>query len=204
MNVKIQFVKPPMDIHKNFISIKKRSRTDYIVVHCSATLNKADFDWKTIDRMHRQQGWLMCGYHFVIKKNGTIQNGRDIDVIGSHVKGHNDESIGICLIGGVNRNGESVDNFTEEQKNSLRMLIDWLRGIYPNAKVLGHRDFDGVVKDCPCFGVIPWYGSGAKYITIPEGMTADDIRKKYNLSVDNFKYFNGTIDVSSGDFVRVA
>lgn len=82
--------------------------------------------------MHR--GKFICiGYHFVIKTDGTIQRGRDLDVVGAHVKGYNHNSVGICLIGGIDRKGRSVDNFTEAQKKSLRELITYLLSLYPNA-----------------------------------------------------------------------
>lgn len=196
--------KPDIDEHTNFIQIKKRQETNYIVVHCSATLNRADYDWKTIDRMHREKGWIMCGYHFVIKKDGTIQNGRDVDTVGAHVSGHNNDSVGICLIGGIDKNGKSVDNFTEEQKASLRELIDYLRYEYPKANVLGHRDFPSVAKDCPCFDVKSWYGKGAKYVTYNDELI-DEILVKYNISRANFIDFNGDLDkIHYGDTIRVA
>lgn len=190
--------KPHIDEHKNFVSIKKRASTDYLVVHCSATRNLKKYDWKTIDQIHRQQGWLMIGYHFVITSDGVIQNGRDIDSIGSHVKGHNDNSLGICLIGGVDAEGNPVDNFTPAQKKALKELLDYLLSLYPNAKVQGHRDFPNVAKDCPCFDVKQFY-KPAVYIKY-EGQDLKDITK---LSNADLKAYNGTLDYQKGDLVRV-
>jgi len=167
------FKEPLIDYHRNFVKFKSRSSTDYLVVHCSATQNKPEYTWKTIDQMHRQKGWLGIGYHFVILTDGTIQNGRPLEAIGSHVLGYNDDSVGICLIGGIDRNGKSVDNFTEKQKESLKKLLDWLKSKYPKAKVLGHRDFPGVAKDCPCFDVQSWYGRGALYIVYEDEHSLD-------------------------------
>ena len=152
-------LKPDIKETKLFVSLKKRSKTKYIVVHCSATVNSPDFDWKTIDRMHRQRSWICIGYHYVIRTDGTIEEGRPMDSIGAHVKGYNDESIGICLIGGVDNKGNPIDNFTKAQKDSLFKLCQWLQTeVYTdeNPQVLGHRDL-GANKACPCFDVIPWY-----------------------------------------------
>lgn len=158
--------KPNIETHKNFVNYKKRADTKYLVVHCAATQNKPSFSWKTIDQMHRQQGWLGIGYHFVICTDGTIQEGRPLDTIGSHVKGHNSESVGICLIGGVNKAGKAECNYTKEQMDSLKELLDYLRWFYDDkVEVLGHRDFEGVSKACPCFDVKDWYkGAGFKRV----------------------------------------
>lgn len=145
--------KPNIEAHESQVNIKKRTATNHIVVHCSATRNKPSIDWKSIDKMHRQRGWLCIGYHFVIKTDGTIQQGRRVDEIGAHVSGHNDDTIGICLIGGYN----GKKDFKGEQMEALRSLIAYLRSEYPDADVLGHRDFKGVNKECPCFDVREWF-----------------------------------------------
>lgn len=187
---------PAIEEHKTFVSYKKRPDTKFLVVHCSATQPKASFTWKTIDQMHRQRGWLGIGYHFVICTDGTIQRGRPLDAIGAHVSGHNSDSIGICLIGGVNSKGRPEDNFTTEQKESLRQLLDYLRWVYKDkVTVCGHRDFP-VPKDCPCFDVKSWYDTGAVYAVYKKGM---DIK----LSKADFEDYNGT-EVEEGDLVRVS
>lgn len=197
----VNFKAPAIETRRSFLSYKKRPETKYLVVHCSATQPKDSFDWKTIDQMHRQRGWLGIGYHFVICTDGTIQMGRPVDVIGAHVSGHNDESIGICLIGGVDKNSKSVDNFTNEQKESLKQLLDYLRFKYEDkVEVLGHRDFANVKKDCPCFNVKNWYQEvGAKYVVFKD---TEEFRESLKVSKADFEAFNGT-DVEDGDLVRV-
>ena len=191
---------PEIEEHKTFVNYKKRPRTKYLVVHCSATQPKASFNWKTIDQMHRQNGWLGIGYHFVICTDGTIQRGRPMDVVGAHVSGHNEDSVGICLIGGVDSRGKSVDNFTDEQKSSLRGLLDYLRWYYKDeVTVCGHRDFPNVHKDCPCFDVKSWYGEGAVY-TVYSG--EESLKKALRVSKVDFEALNGT-DIEVGDLVRV-
>lgn len=194
----VSFKAPTIEEHKSFVSYKNRETTKYLVVHCSATQNVPSFTWKTIDQMHRQQGWLGIGYHFVIRTDGTIQRGRPLEAIGSHVKGCNSCSVGICLIGGVDSKGKSVDNFTEEQKESLKCLLDYLRGYYKDEViVLGHRDFAGVKKDCPCFDVKGWY-KGAKFARYED---TEAFWSKVVFSKGVFKDFNG--DPEEGDVVRI-
>lgn len=187
--------------HKNFITIKKRSKpTKFIVVHCAATQNLSKFDWKTIDQMHRARGFSMIGYHFVIKKDGTIQKGRDLNSIGAHAVGHNSESVGVCLIGGVNQKGESVDNFTDSQKESLGKLLDYLSIEYPEATIVGHRDLPKVAKDCPCFDVKAFYKKYGKRYVQYNGEPLDTLT---GLSKADFIAVNGTDNPKVGSVIRI-
>lgn len=138
----------------------RRRGTDYIVVHCAATRPSQDISARDIDRWHRALGWSGIGYHFVIKRDGTLEHGRPSDVVGSHVQGHNAKSIGICLVGGVAEDGKTPeDNFTHAQKDTLKYLVTELLQVYPKATVQGHRDFPGVKKACPSFDVGAWWES---------------------------------------------
>ncbi len=140
----------------------KRVITD-IVVHCTATRAWQDFGADDIRRMHKAQGWSDIGYHYVVRLDGTVENGRDVDVIGAHVSGYNAHSIGVVYVGGLDNQGKAKDTRTENQKHALRQLLLDLRELYPNAKISGHRDFspdknhDGIIspdewiKECPCF-----------------------------------------------------
>lgn len=136
--------------------LTKRRATDAIVVHCSASVPSADTDVKTIDRWHRQRGFSMVGYHYVIKTDGEIQEGRPLDYVGAHVQGFNSRTVGICLIGGVDAKNKPSDNFTSHQKFSLLTLLKDLSDRFPGAEILGHRDFPGVNKACPSFDVRSW------------------------------------------------
>ena len=124
--------------------MKKSTRTiHYLVVHCSATPEGRQHTAKDIDLWHRQRGF---------NEIGTIEDGRDVDKIPAHVEGHNKDSIGICYIGGVDKNTlQPKDTRTPEQKEALVKLLKALKKLYPDAIILGHRDFVGVKKACPCF-----------------------------------------------------
>lgn len=148
--------------------IDRRRLTKYIVVHCSATRPSSDIGADEIDQWHRARGWNGIGYHAVIRRSGLIEFGRHFDAAGAHVAGHNFQSVGVCLVGGVGADGRAVDNFTAEQRDSLRLVLRMLERAYPGAEVLGHRDLspdldgDGLIerhewaKDCPSFDVREW------------------------------------------------
>lgn len=157
-----------------------RKTTDGIVVHCSATKPSQDIGVKDISQWHRAKGWIGCGYHFVIRRDGTIEEGRPVNAVGAHVEGHNSTTIGICLAGGVRESWQkgmpgdgAEDNFTPSQKAALAKLIHQLRATYTNTTVKGHRDYPGVRKSCPCFNVIPWWnmvkGSG-HHLEVPQAV----------------------------------
>jgi N-acetylmuramoyl-L-alanine amidase len=117
------------------------------IVHCSDTPAGRDVDIKEIRRWHvEENGWSDVGYHFLIKLDGTIQIGRDIETVGAHTKGENKYSIGICYVGGA----KGIDTRTVAQKVSLVYLIGTLKRIYTNIDVFGHRDFTNL-KQCPSF-----------------------------------------------------
>ena len=144
-------------------------KVDYLVVHCSASKPSQNWSIEDIRAMHKAKGWSDVGYHAVIKRDGTIQYGRPMDVQGAHVLGYNNRSIGICMIGGLDESGTPEDNFTAEQWNSLELLMITLHNFFPKAEILGHRDLspdidgDGVIeehewlKQCPCFNVDTWW-----------------------------------------------
>ena len=127
-----------------------------IVVHCSATPPSMIVGAEDIRRWHLEKGWSDIGYGYVIKRNGEIEKGRDIARAGAHAKGHNRNSIGICLVGGVDENGKPDDNYRIIQYQSLKTLIHILEITFPIESILGHRDLPNVNKECPCFDVQLW------------------------------------------------
>lgn len=127
-----------------------------IIVHCSATIEGKNFDVNDIDYWHQKKGFrkqkgsgMYCGYHYVILLDGTIQKGRLEEEQGAHCLMHNVQSIGICYIGGLDKDKKPKDTRTEEQKESMMNLINELKGRYKGVKVYGHRDFAN--RNCPCF-----------------------------------------------------
>ncbi len=133
-----------------------RTDTNYLVIHCSATRADQEITAEHIRRWHvDDNSWSDIGYHWVIERDGKIQHGRHAQSQGAHVRGHNHESIGICLVGGMAENGDPEDNFTPEQWLVLEMLIEVLQVRYPAARVVGHYYFTPY-KTCPNFVVEHW------------------------------------------------
>jgi len=120
-----------------------------IIIHCSAVRPDQTSSAADIDRWHKAQGWKCIGYHYVIRRNGTIETGRPESMVGSHCMNHNQHSIGICYEGGLNPEGQPTDTRTPEQKVSLRALLVQLHNTYPRALIVGHNTFSS--KACPCF-----------------------------------------------------
>ena len=114
---------------------------DTIIIHCSATRAGQDFTAADIDRWHRARGFRSIGYHFVIRLDGTIEPGRDVSLDGAHCTGWNRRSIGICYVGGLDKEGRPADTRTEAQREALIRLVEDLRLVYPDIRqVIGHRD----------------------------------------------------------------
>jgi N-acetylmuramoyl-L-alanine amidase len=93
----------------------------------------------------------MYWYHRLIGIDGTIMKGRPLNLAGAHTTGHNATSIGVCYVGGLDRNMNPKDIRTPEQKESLLKLVSELKEKYPGATVHGHNEFAS--KACPCFDV---------------------------------------------------
>ena len=123
----------------------------YIVVHCSSTRVNKKVTVEDLDRYHRAKNWAMIGYHWVIYQDGSIHEGRPEKYAGAHVKHYNEHAIGVCYIGGKDDKGRDADTRTPEQKAALWFLLKDLKASYPQAKIVGHRDFPNVAKSCPLF-----------------------------------------------------
>ena len=128
----------------------KASEVDYIVVHCSDSPQGRGDTATTIHQWHLANGWDGIGYHRVILEDGKVENGRPLYWVGSHARGYNSKSIGVCLI------GDGI--YTLKQFDSLRKLIFKLLERSPQAKVIGHCDIDSG-KTCPKFDVKEWWAS---------------------------------------------
>lgn len=131
----------------------KRQRTDFIIIHCSRDKARHTFvDAEEINRRHVLQQKFKIGYHYVILRNGQVEHGREETERGLHAKtrecNYNLNSIGICLVGGLAPDGRPCDNFSEAQRDALRLLLYDLCGRYPEAKVKTHWELDPDREDC--------------------------------------------------------
>ncbi|XPV77031.1 MAG: N-acetylmuramoyl-L-alanine amidase [Desulfovibrio sp.] len=128
-----------------------------IIIHCSATSASRIITAADIDKWHKARGFRKIGYHYVIRRCGTIEAGRTPYEQGAHARGHNTHSIGICLIGGTTRSGHPKANYSNAQWMSLRTLCQTLTTFFPQARVLGHNNLPNVHKSCPCFDAAQWW-----------------------------------------------
>lgn len=137
--------------------LKKSKRTiNEIIVHCTATPEGKECTVSEIRRWHILRGFRDIGYHYVIHLDGTMETGRDVDLIGAHCTNHNAHSIGVVYVGGCGKDGKTPkDTRTDEQKAALANLLIDLRKLYPQAKIHGHRDFAN--KACPSFDATKEY-----------------------------------------------
>ena len=127
-------------------------RITLIVVHCSAVRPSQSSSAAQIDSWHRKERhWkLGIGYHYVVRRDGTIEPGRPEWLVGAHCLNHNAHSIGVCYEGGLDIRGQPADTRTAEQKQAMRQLLEELHGRYPCALVVGHHDLNPG-KPCPCY-----------------------------------------------------
>ncbi len=103
-----------------------------------------------IDSWHRKRGFKFgVGYHYVIRRNGSIEAGRPEWMVGAHCVNHNKYSIGVCYEGGLDARGQPADTRTAAQKATLRQLLTDLHRRYPRAVIVGHHDLNPQ-KECPC------------------------------------------------------
>jgi N-acetyl-anhydromuramyl-L-alanine amidase AmpD len=125
-----------------------------IVIHCSAVKPDQQSSAAQIDSWHRQRGFhLGIGYHYVIRRDGTLEMGRPEYMVGAHCKNHNQHSIGVCYEGGLDIRGDPADTRTPQQRETMRQLINELRERYPKAIVVGHHNLNPL-KACPCFDAV--------------------------------------------------
>jgi hypothetical protein len=149
----------------------RRNATKYIILHHRA----GNGDAESIHNLHLSWGWIGFGYHFYVRKDGSVYRGRPIEMVGAHCKGQNSYSVGICFEG----------NFENEKMSSAQLkagqeLVSYIKTFYPNADVKGHRDFDSTA--CP--------GKNFPFDTIKKGITtakltsAKDIIKKLSEQIE--------------------
>lgn len=131
--------------------LKVRTHTTEIILHCTASKEGQDWSVESIHRLHLKNGWSGIGYNFVIGLDGTVYECRPVDRCGAHTVGHNSNSVGVCYVGGVDKNGRPKDTRTEEQKKSMYELVMYLKQMYPTAVVHCHNEFAN--KACPSFKI---------------------------------------------------
>ena len=140
-------------------TIEMMRKINKIVIHCSATRSSMDVGVKEIRSWHVDgRGWRDIGYHVVVRRNGSIEIGRPLEISGAHAKGFNKDSIGVCWVGGVNDQIKPENNMTSKQEQALWGVVKGFMEKFDLGKedVVGHRDLPDVNKACPSFDVKEW------------------------------------------------
>lgn len=129
----------------------------YLVLHCSASRCNQDYSVEQLRRDHKARGFYDIGYHFYIRKDGTMTQHRMLLEVGAHARPYNRCSIGICYEGGLDEQGKPCNTMTTEQETRLIDLFRNLKILFPKAKIVGHRDLPGTTpKECPCLDAGSW------------------------------------------------
>tara|TARA_R110002049_G_scaffold136795_3_gene296658 strand:+ start:95 stop:532 length:438 start_codon:yes stop_codon:yes gene_type:complete len=132
-----------------------------IILHCTATPEGRDISAATVKKWHTDKGWSDIGYHYVVKLDGTVEEGRPVERQGAHVRGRNKDSIGVSYVGGCDASMNPKDTRTEDQVLSLDELIANLLDRYPGSTLHGHNEFSS--KACPSFDVQEEYKDIIEY-----------------------------------------
>ncbi|MFB2531015.1 peptidoglycan-binding protein [Paracoccus sp. p3-h83] len=199
---------------------KKPARSvDRVFLHCSASDNPAHDSAAVMDAWHKECGWAGIGYHFFIRKDGTLELGRDLEKTPAAQEGNNTGTIAICL------HGLDEAKFTKAQFDTLRVVCAQIHRAY-GGRVTFHGHKEVARKDCPVFdyaavldleeGRLPDATADSAHIPtvsvpvggleVPKSTSAVlSLGSKGNLvrdlqrSLENLGYFTGAID---GDFGR--
>ena len=140
-------------------------KIDEVIVHCAATRPEWWSDRSVEEKAREVRDWHLgrgfkdIGYHWLIDRDGTVVKGREESATGAHVKGHNSNSIGVCLFGGHGSSKDDTfeEHFTPEQAAALRQLIAEIEQRHTITKVSGHNEYAN--KACPGFNVKSWLNS---------------------------------------------
>lgn len=138
-----------------------------VFLHCSASDHPKHDSVAVIDQWHRENGWSGIGYHFFIRKDGTLEIGRDLERTPAAQAGHNTGSIAICL------HGLAASRFTAAQFETLRALCHQIASAYGGA-ITFHGHCEVAAKECPVFAYRDILGLSAdghldpKKVAVPE------------------------------------
>ena len=122
--------------------LNKRSATDLLVLHHSGTTTCTP---DGVHSAHINNGWAGIGYHYLVRKDGTIYRGRPEDTVGAHAYGANSHSIGVCFEG----NYEVEPTMPAAQLAAGQALVADIKQRWGISKVIGHKDVAGSTTDCP-------------------------------------------------------
>ena len=122
--------------------LRKRNSTDLLILHHSGTTTCTP---DGVHSAHVGNGWAGIGYHYLVRKDGTIYRGRPEDTVGAHAYGANSHSIGVCFEG----NYQVEQTMPAAQLAAGQALVADIKRRWGITKVIGHKDVAGSTTDCP-------------------------------------------------------
>ena len=134
------------DLFDDDAELTEREITDMLVIHHTGA--DVDASAAQIHEWHLQNGWAGIGYHFVVRKDGTIERGRPIWAIGSHAYGENSHTIGIHFSGDFC----DVEPTLQQIENGALMIANLCADYeipIDRAHIVGHQE---VNDDTACPG----------------------------------------------------
>lgn len=121
-----------IETNLKFGAMTNRKSTSRIILHHAEASHCTAAD---IHRWHLNNGWAGAGYHFLVRKDGSIYRLRPENKVGSHAKGANSNSIGICFEGAY-----MTETMPRAQINAGKELVAYLKSKYGISKVQRHSD----------------------------------------------------------------
>jgi hypothetical protein len=135
---------PCKKVHYSFTvsPIQNNTEITHIIIHQTGNANTIQ---KVINNHVKKRHFSSIGYHILIGKNGQIYLSRELNKVGAHCYGYNQNAIGIALFGNFDKNEP-----TEKQLTTLKNLIEKIKIKYNNPTVLGHNQaiYNLVKKRC--------------------------------------------------------
>jgi len=125
------------------IAWTEREQTNYIVLHGANTAPSKKYGADHLRGLHMRQGLLDIGYHYVIRMDGIIDLGRPSFSVGNHTETHNEDSIGVAFIGGIDKDYNPEDNFSSLQIRVCKGLVATLIQMHPEAEIVSHNELEG-------------------------------------------------------------
>ncbi len=175
-------------------TLSKRTKTDYIILHHSASSNAS------VEAIHNYhingRGWTGIGYNFYVRKDGSIYRGRPEDTIGAHTEGYNSRSIGICAEGNF-----EVETMPDVQKRVIIELLRELGKRYTNAQIKRHKDFAATAcpgKNYPLNEIIQAVNKKEDDIVLLKNGSRGDAVKHLQTNLNKLGFNCGTADCIFG------
>ncbi len=148
-------------------TLKKGNKVEKIVLHHAEHPNCSVND---IHRWHLNNGWTGIGYHYFVRKDGSIWTGRPEDATGAHCIPVNKNSIGICAEGSFMK-----ETMSSTQKEAIKLLISNIKSRYGNLPIYGHKELDAT--NCP--------GTNYPLAELKKSSTQSSSNKNYNATIVN-------------------